>query len=106
MVLSVGQRILPAFAGMRLLWSPKLMFVGLALLATGCTLRVSCEVLAYQGYASWAWRVLPASALVELTALTAFTTNILGTFVFQPSHAVKEPMLVSVPQLVALSNSR
>lgn len=92
MVLSVGQRILPAFAGMRLLWSPKLMFLGLALLATGCTLRVSCEVLAYQGYASWAWRALPLSALVELTALTVFTTNILGTFVLQPSHAVKEPM--------------
>jgi uncharacterized protein involved in response to NO len=106
MVLSVGQRILPAFAGMRLLWSPRLMFVGLVLLAAGCTLRVSCEVLAYQGYASWAWRVLPVSALVELTALSVFTTNMLGTFVLQPSHAVKEPMLVSVPQLVALSNSK
>jgi hypothetical protein len=106
MVLSVGQRILPAFAGMRLLWSPKLMFIGLALLATGCTLRVSCEVLAYQGYASWPWQVLPVSALVELTALTLFATNILGTFVLQPSHAIKEPMHVSVSQLVALSNSR
>jgi hypothetical protein len=31
MILSVGQRILPAFAGMRLLWSTKLMFAGLAL---------------------------------------------------------------------------
>lgn len=106
MVLSVGQRILPAFAGMRLLWSPRLMFVGLVLLTVGCSLRVSCEVLAYQGYASWAWPVLPLSALVELTALSVFTTNILGTFMLQPSHAVKEPMLVSVPELVAHSNSR
>ncbi|MGB9467141.1 MAG: hypothetical protein WBR10_18695 [Candidatus Acidiferrum sp.] len=106
MVLSVGQRILPAFAGMRLLWSPRLMFVGLVLLTVGCSLRVSCEVLAYQGYASWAWPVLPLSALVELTALSVFTTNILGTFMLQPSHAVKEPMLVSVPELVADSNSR
>jgi uncharacterized protein involved in response to NO len=106
MVLSVGQRILPAFAGMRLLWSPKLMFVGLLLLTVGCSLRVSCEVLAYQGYASWAWPVLLLSALVELTALSVFTTNILGTFVLQPSHAVKEPMLVSVPELVAYSSSR
>jgi uncharacterized protein involved in response to NO len=106
MVLSVGQRILPAFAGMRLLWSPRLMFVGLVLLTVGCSLRVSCEVLAYQGYASWAWRVLPVSALIELTALSVFATNLLGTFVLQPSHAVKEPMLVSVPQLVKLSNSK
>ena len=59
-------RILPAFAGMRMLWSTKLMFVGLALVTLGCTLRVSCEVLAYQGYAAWAWSVLPISALCEL----------------------------------------
>ncbi len=52
MVFCVGQRILPAFAGMRLLWSTRLMFAGLLLLTTGCTLRVSSEVLAYQGYAS------------------------------------------------------
>jgi len=105
MVLAVGQRILPAFAGMRLLWSPRLMFVGLFLLAVGCTLRVSCEVLAYQGYAGWAWHVLPASALVELTALSVFTTNMLCTFVLQKSHAVNEPMMVSLPQLVAITNT-
>jgi hypothetical protein len=46
------------------------------------------------------------SALVELTALSVLATNILGTFVLQPSHVVKEPMLVSVPELVAHSNSR
>jgi uncharacterized protein involved in response to NO len=106
MVLSVGQRILPAFAGMRLLWSPKLMFVGLVSLTAGCSLRVSCEVLAYQGYANWAWLVLPVSALVELAALSVFTTNMLCTFVLQPSHAVNEPMSVGISQVVALSNSR
>lgn len=105
MVLAVGQRILPAFAGMRLLWSPRLMFVGLFLLAVGCTLRVSCEVLAYQDYAGWAWQILPVSALVELTALAVFTTNLLCTFVLQKSHAVNEPMMVSVPQLVAVTNT-
>jgi len=47
MVLSVGQRILPAFGGMRLLWSTRLMLTGLALLVTGCTMRVSCEIVAY-----------------------------------------------------------
>ncbi len=106
MVLAVGQRILPAFAGMRLLWSPRLMFVGLFLLTVGCTLRVSCEVLAYQGYVGWAWHVLPYSALVELTALSVFTVNMLCTFVLQKSHAVNEPMMVGVPQLVSLSNVR
>jgi hypothetical protein len=99
MVLAVGQRILPAFAGMRLLWSPRLMFASLFLLSVGCSLRVSCEVLAYQGYAEWAWRVLPVSALIELTALSVFATNLFCTFVFQPSHAVNEPMVVSLPQI-------
>ena len=66
MVFCVGQRILPAFAGMRLLWSTRLMFAGLLLLTIGCTLRVSSEVLAYQGYANWAWSVLPVSAMLEL----------------------------------------
>lgn len=98
MVLCVGQRILPAFAGMRLLWSTKLMFAGLALLSTGCTLRVSCEILAYQGYAAWAWSVLPISALLELAGLTAFTINIFGTFILEPSHTQKQPLVVGMPQ--------
>jgi len=106
MILAVGQRILPAFAGMRLLWSPKLMFVGLLLLTVGCTLRVSCEVLAYQGYAAWAWHVLPASALIELTALSVFAVNMLCTFALQKSHAVNEPMIIGLPQFVAIANSR
>lgn len=106
MILAVGQRILPAFAGMRLLWSPRLMFVGLVLLTLGCALRVSCEVLAYQGYANWAWHVLPGSALIELAALSVFTLNMLCTFVLQKSHAVNEAMMVGVPQLVPVANSR
>jgi hypothetical protein len=97
MVLCVGQRILPAFAGMRLLWSTRLMFAGLALLATGCTLRVSCEILTYQGYAHWAWPVLPASALLELAGITAFAINIFGTFILEPSHAQKQPLTVGIP---------
>jgi uncharacterized protein involved in response to NO len=101
MVLSVGQRILPAFAGMRLLWSPKLMFSGLLLLTMGCTVRVSCEVLAYQGYANLAWQALPVSAVLELSGLTAFAVNILGTFLLEPSHAFKEPMVVNVQQIAS-----
>lgn len=105
MILAVGQRILPAFAGMRLLWSPQLMFLGLFLLVVGCTLRVSCEVLAYQGYAVSAWHALPASALIELTALLVFTVNMVCTFVLQKSHAVNEPMMVGLRQLVPVRNS-
>ena len=97
MILSVGQRILPAFAGMRLLWSTKLMFAGLALVTVGCTLRVSCEVIAYQGYAAWAWSVLPISALCELAGLTMFAINIVGTFALEPSHAQRESLVVAAP---------
>jgi uncharacterized protein involved in response to NO len=96
MVLSVAQRVLPAFAGMRLLWSTGLMFEGLALLTAGCTLRVSCEVLAYQGYATWAWSVLPLSGVLELAGLTCFAINIFGTFVLEPSHAQKQPLTVNI----------
>ncbi len=84
MVFSVGQRILPAFSGMRLLFSTRLMLVALALLALGCTLRVSCEALAYQGYAAWAWSLLPLSAVIELSAVVAFGVNLAATFIRQP----------------------
>lgn len=91
MVFSVGQRILPAFCGMRVLASPKLMLAGLALLMTGCTLRVGSEILAYQGYAEWAWNVLPASALIEMTAVTIFAVNLAWTFI-RPPIVVQGPL--------------
>jgi uncharacterized protein involved in response to NO len=94
-VFCVGQRVLPAFAGMRLLWSTRLMFAALTLLALGCTLRVSGEVLAYQSYANWAWSVLPISALLELGGITGFAINILGTFILQPSQVQKQPLVVA-----------
>ena len=97
MILAVGQRILPAFAGMRLLWSTKLMFACLSFVTLGCTLRVSCEIIAYQGYANWAWTVLPVSAVCELTGLTLYAVNILGTFLLVPTHACNQPMIVGLP---------
>ncbi len=100
MVLCVGQRILPAFAGMRLLWSTRLMFASLALLVTGCTLRVACEILAYQNYAAWAWSVLPASALLELAGISAFAMNIFGTFILEPSRAQREAVVIEMPRAV------
>lgn len=85
MVFSVGQRILPAFSGMRLLFSTRLMFLSLLLLGTGCLLRVSSEILAYQGFAGWAWSWLPVSAIIEMTAVTIFTINLLFTFARRPA---------------------
>jgi uncharacterized protein involved in response to NO len=85
MVFSIGQRVLPQFANLRPLWSPRLMLAGLVLLTTGCLLRVSSEVLAYQHYAQWAWSVLPVSAIVEMAAVSCFALNMTVTFALDPS---------------------
>lgn len=68
MVFAIGQRLLPAFCGMRVLYSPRLMFASLALLNLGCLLRVASEIPAYERNVTQAWAVLPFSALTELTA--------------------------------------
>ncbi|HTT25160.1 MAG TPA: NnrS family protein [Candidatus Sulfotelmatobacter sp.] len=91
MIFCVGQRILPSFCGMRVLWSSKLMLVMLILLMSGCTLRVAAEVLAYQSYAAWAWNILPISALIELTAVTLFAVNLIVTFA-RPPVVVPSPL--------------
>jgi uncharacterized protein involved in response to NO len=85
MVFAVAQRVLPAFSGMRLLFSTKLMFLSLLLLGTGCLLRVSSEILAYQSLAGWAWSWLPVSAVLEMTAVTIFAINLLVTFMGRPT---------------------
>ena len=84
MIFCVGQRVLPSFCGMRVLWSSRLMLLMLILLMTGCTLRVASEILAYQGYANWAWTGLPVSALLELTAVSLFAVNLIVTFLRAP----------------------
>ena len=103
MILCVGQRVLPAFAGMRMLWSTKLMFAALALVTVGCTLRVSSEILAYQEYAAWAWSILPTSALLELGGLTLFAINLLGTFVLEPSHSQNQSLISTIAAQAKLS---
>ena len=60
------------------------MLAMLALLMTGCTLRVASEIMACQNYASWAWNVLPISALTELTAVTVFAVNLIAVFLRAP----------------------
>lgn len=86
MVFAIGQRILPAFCGMRVLWSPRLMFVSLLLLNFGCALRIALEPLAYEGYWRYAWKLLPWSAIVELTAVVLFAWNIFATLLQPPAH--------------------
>ena len=80
MVFSIGPRILPHFGGVQAIFSKRLMFLSLLLLQTGCTLRVSSEPLAYEGLLSVAWKVLPVSGVLELSAVLLFATNLALTF--------------------------
>lgn len=80
MVFAVGQRVLPAFSGMRYLYSPRLMLFSLSLLTLGCAIRVASEILAYQNYLDRAWSWLPVSAVIELGAVTLFAINMFATF--------------------------
>jgi len=84
MVFAIGQRVLPAFSGMRVLFSPRLMGWSLSLLLAGCSLRVVSEVLAYQSFVEAAWKWLPVSAVTELTAVTLFAINMVATFFTRP----------------------
>ena len=90
MVFCIGQRVLPAFSGMRKLFSPRLMFLGLLLLTIGCILRVTTEFLAYQHFANWAWSWLPASAVLELSGVTVFAINMIASLVRRPATAARE----------------
>jgi uncharacterized protein involved in response to NO len=98
MVFGIGQRVLPAFCGMRLLYSKRLMGISLILLNTGCALRVLSEIPAYEANVHIAWAVLPLSAITELTAVTLFGLNMAITLVLPPpAPAVRRP--VSLPVL-------
>lgn len=82
MVFAIGQRILPAFCGARVLFSKRLMLASLLALTAGCTLRACSEIPAYEGYAHAQifWRILPVSAIIELAAVTFFALNLMVTF--------------------------
>jgi len=90
MVFAIGQRVLPAFGGMRVLYSPSLMLIGLALLTAGCTIRVVSEIGAYEGYLPSLWPLLPLSAVTEMTAVTVFAANLLLTFRQPPAHLMPQ----------------
>jgi hypothetical protein len=102
MVLAIGERVLPAFSGMRLLFSTKLMLLAMSLLAIGCLLRVSSEILAYQHVVLAAWSWLPMSAVIEMTALTVFAMNLFLTFVSRPLSA-QHGASVTPPSRVLIS---
>jgi hypothetical protein len=84
MVFGIGQRVLPAFCGMRLLFSKRLMGISLVVLNIGCALRVLSEIPAYEANLHVAWRVLPVSAVTELTAVTLFGINMAITLLLPP----------------------
>jgi uncharacterized protein involved in response to NO len=84
MVFGIGQRVLPAFCGMRLLFSKRLMGASLAVLNLGCLLRVSCEIPAYEANIRAAWSLLPVSAVTELTAVCLFALNMAVTLMLPP----------------------
>ena len=86
MVFAIGQRILPAFCGMRVLFSKRLMFSALFLLNLGCFFRVASEISAYERNLLLAWNVLPVSAVIELTAVALFAINLSVTFLRPPAH--------------------
>lgn len=84
MVFAIGQRVLPAFCGMRLLYSPRLMTASLVFLNLGCALRVFSEIPAYEANIALAWRILPVSAVTELIAVTLFALNMAITLMLPP----------------------
>jgi hypothetical protein len=88
-VFSIAPKVLPAFCGSRILYSPKLMFLSLVLLNAGCLARVCAEIAAYEGYASGAWPVLPWSAMTEFAAVTIFALNLGLTLLRPPAHLMR-----------------
>ncbi len=92
MVFSIGPRILPHFGGVYAIYSKRLMFICLLLLQAGCTIRVLSEPLAYEGYLSFAWKTLPYSGMLELSAVLVFAANLVLTFALgRPALATANP---------------
>lgn len=90
MVFSIGPRILPHFGGVYNLYSKRLMLASLLFLQFGCTLRVSSEPLAYEGFSMTAWHVLPVSATLELAGVLLFALNLAMTYAKeQPFFAIR-----------------
>jgi hypothetical protein len=50
---------------------------------------------AYQNYPTWAWNILPVSALLELTAVALFAINLIVT-VARPPAVVASPLTMTI----------
>jgi hypothetical protein len=85
LIFCIGPLILPAFLSGRELWRASWMGASLWILSVGCILRVSTEAVAY-GRGGIAWKILPLSGLLELTAVVLFVAN-LGLTLAQPLQA-------------------
>lgn len=90
MVFAIGPRILPHFSGIRRIFSTRLMLASLLLLQLGCTLRVSSEPLAYEGFSAFAWKVLPVSGVLELSGVLVFAVNLAATLLWGASSWAPE----------------
>lgn len=76
-VFATGPRVLPAFFGVRRLYSARLVFLSLLFVNAGCLMRVGAQMLAYQQVSRTAWHVLPVSAITEMVAVGLFAGNML-----------------------------
>ena len=63
------------------------MGASLMALNIGCLLRVASEIPAYEANLQAAWRVLPVSAVTELTAVTLFAINLGITLILPPPRS-------------------
>lgn len=87
LIMGVAQRLLPVLGQTLLAW-PQLVRPIFAFIAVGNLLRVGSELAT----AWWpmAYRIMPLSALLELTALALFTVNCLRTLWPPPDSLLRE----------------
>jgi hypothetical protein len=86
LILGVGQRLIPIL-GHRLLAWPGLVVPIFALIAAGNALRVATELATLAWPA--AFRIMPASAILELAALTLFAATIARTLWPRPDSLLR-----------------
>jgi uncharacterized protein involved in response to NO len=98
LIFSIGPRLLPSFLNGRELASPRLMAASLWLLALGCALRVSTESVAYSAVGGLAWKLLPVSAFIELSAVLLFALNLALTLAHPtPAWFVESSVRADLP---------
>jgi uncharacterized protein involved in response to NO len=86
LILGVGQRLLPILGHELLAW-PRLVVPIFVLIAAGNAIRVAAELATL----AWpiAFRILPASAILELTALVFFSANVFRTLWPRPDPLIR-----------------